>query len=205
MFKKYQLINIARTQLGMDDDSYRAMVIRINGGKGTSLKDCNMAELNLILKELKEKGFKVKPNNKNGFKSQRVKPAKTTKDGHPLPADIRDKMLSLWIEMHQQGIIRDGSDAGLTAYCRNRSGKDHWHWITEYEAIDMIEGLKTWQSRELLNRLLKKLTENGANISKDELDEIADIKRAKTRYKYTSTENWRVIDYLKENYENLLN
>lgn len=68
-----------------------------------------------------------------------------------------------------------------------------------------IEGLKTWQSRELLNRLLKKLTENGANISKDELDEIADIKRAKARFKYTSTENWRIIDYLKENYENLLN
>jgi len=196
MFKKYQLINIARTQLGMDDDSYRAMVIRINGGKGTSLKACNMAELNLILKELKEKGFKIKPNNKNGFKSQRVKPAKTTKDGHPLPADIRDKMLSLWIEMHQQGIIRDGSDAGLTAYCRNRSGKDHWHWITEYEAIDMIEGLKTWQSRELLGRLLKRLKMKGVTISKAELDDKAEIKRAKTLFKYTATENWRVIDKL---------
>lgn len=204
MFKKYQLINIARNQLGMDDDSYRAMVNRINGGKGTSLKDCNMTELNLILKELKAKGFKVKPVKVGGFKSRRVKQPKTTNDGLPLPADIRDKMLSLWIEMHQQGIIRDGSDAGLTAYCRNRTGKDHWHWITEYEAIDMIEGLKTWQSRELLNRLLKKLANNGVKISKDELDVIADIKRAKTQFKYTSTENYRAIDYLQNKYDSIL-
>ncbi|PWD89566.1 hypothetical protein DC081_08945 [Ignatzschineria cameli] len=196
MFKKYQLINIARNQLGMDDDSYRAMINRINGGKGTSLKDCNMAELNLILKELKAKGFKVKPVKAGGFKSRRVKQPKTTNDGLPLPADIRDKMLSLWIEMHQQGIIRDGSDAALTTYCRNRTGKDHWHWITEWEAIDIIEGLKTWQSRELLGRLLKRLKMKGITISKVELDNKAEIKRAKTLFKYTATENWRVIDKL---------
>lgn len=201
MFKKYQLINIARGQLGMDDDSYRAMVNRINGGKGESLKDCNMADLNKILTEMKEKGFKVKPVKPGGFKSRRVKPARTSEDGRQLPADVRDKMLALWIEMHNQGILRDGSDQGLAAYCKNRTDADHWHWISYGEALTIIESLKTWQSRELLTQLLKKLINNGVKISKDELDVIADIKRAKTRFKYTSIENWRVIDCLKERYK----
>lgn len=204
MFKKYQLINIARGQLGIDDDSYRAMVMRINGGKGTSLKDCNMADLNKILTELKGKGFKVKSAKADGFKSKRAKPVKTLEDGTPLAADVRDKMLSLWIEMNQQGILRDGSDKGLAAYCRNRTEKDHWHWITYSEALTIIESLKTWQSRELLTQLLKKLINNGVKISKDELDVIADIKRAKTRFKYTSTENWRAIDYLQNKYDSIL-
>lgn len=204
MFKKYQLINIARNELGMDEDSYRAMVLRINRGKGESLKDCNMSELNLILKELKEKGFKVKPAKPDSFKSKRVKPKRITEDGIELPADVRDKMLAIWIEMHNQGIIKDGSDKGLASYCRNRTEADHWHWITYDEALTIIESLKTWQSRELLTRLLRKLIKNGVKISKDDLDYIADIKRPKTQFKYTSTENWRVIDYLRAHYEELL-
>lgn len=200
MFKKYQLINIARTELGIDDGSYRAMVSRINKGKGESLKDCNMTELNLILKELKEKGFKVKPKKPDNFKSRRVKPKRITEEGRELPADVRDKMLALWIEMHNQGILRDGSDKGLAAYCRNRTEADHWHWITYGEALTIIESLKTWQSRELLNRLLKRLVNDGIHVSKSSLDLMADIKRPKTMFKYTSTENWRAIQELKDKY-----
>ena len=143
-------------------------------------------------------GFKLQARKQDQGKSKRVNPARYEKTGF---ADIRDKVLALWIEMHKQGIVRDGSDLALASYCKKQSGSDHWHWASIDEATNIIEGLKQWQSRALLKRLLDELKKRDIVISKYQLDLAAEIQRDKALSNYTCAENWRVIDVLCDRYE----
>ncbi|MDX1755864.1 MAG: regulatory protein GemA [Marinobacter sp.] len=52
-------IHIARKQLGMDEDTYRAMLANVTGKQ--SSKDCTVAELHKVVTHLKQLGFKAKP------------------------------------------------------------------------------------------------------------------------------------------------
>ena len=58
--KKAQLakVHIAKQQLGMDDDSYRALLARVAGVK--SAKDLNPRQMGAVLAELERLGFKPK-------------------------------------------------------------------------------------------------------------------------------------------------
>lgn len=58
--KKAQLakVHIAKQQLGMDDDSYRALLTRVAGVK--SAKDLNPRQMGAVLAELERLGFKPK-------------------------------------------------------------------------------------------------------------------------------------------------
>ena len=58
--KKAQLakVHIAKQQLGMDDDSYRALLTRVAGVK--SAKDLNPRQMGAVLAEFERLGFKSK-------------------------------------------------------------------------------------------------------------------------------------------------
>lgn len=183
---------MGKAQLDMDEDSYRAMIKRISGHE--SLKSCSFDHLNKIIDEMVKKGFKLQVRKQDQGKSKRVNPARYEKTGF---ADIRDKLLALWIEMHKQGIVRDGSDLALAAYCKKQSGSDHWHWVSIGEATNIIEGLKQWQSRVLLKRMLDQLKASGITFNKSELDMIAEIKFPKAISNYTDAENWRVMNFIR--------
>lgn len=51
-------VHIAKQQLGMDDDSYRALLARVAGVK--SAKDLNPRQMGAVLAELERLGFKPK-------------------------------------------------------------------------------------------------------------------------------------------------
>lgn len=53
-------IHIAKSQLGMDDESYRAILARVANGK-TSSKDLSMLQLRMVVSEMKAKGFQARP------------------------------------------------------------------------------------------------------------------------------------------------
>jgi phage gp16-like protein len=67
-------------------------------------------------------------------------------------------MRALWIQMHQAGIVRDGSEAALTAYAKRMSAKlnggigvDSLEWL-EHDgrlAARVLEALKQWRARAL--------------------------------------------------------
>lgn len=194
--KLYGVINMGKNQLKMDEESYRAMVKRISGHE--SLKSCSFEHLNQIIDELTQKGFIIKPRKQDSGKSKRARPAIYHNDVKI--SDIRDKVLALWIEMHKQGIVRDGSDLALAAYCKKRSGYDHWHWISIDQASDITEGLKQWQSRTLLKQMLDQLKTKGIVFDKHELDLVAEIKRPKAISNYTDAENWRIMNHLRLQY-----
>ena len=49
-------IHVAKTQLGLDDDNYRAILQRITGQN--SAKDCNLLQLQRVMAEMERLGFK---------------------------------------------------------------------------------------------------------------------------------------------------
>ncbi|WP_141670974.1 phage protein GemA/Gp16 family protein, partial [Gilliamella sp. GillExp13] len=63
MKSKYiKLIHIAKTQLNLDDDTYRHLLLTIT--KKTSTKNMTVWELEKVITNLKLKGFKVKSSKK---------------------------------------------------------------------------------------------------------------------------------------------
>lgn len=131
--KLIQFIHIAKSQLGMDTDTYRQMLLSITGVTSTSTM--NPGQLNKVLAAMKAKGFVVKPANK----------ARTTHELADFPQ--AKKLRALWLEMHTQGIVRDSSEAALQAWVKRETGIDSLKWLEPEVVSHCIERLKKWQSR----------------------------------------------------------
>lgn len=54
-------IQVARSQTGIDDDSYRAMLMRISNGKTSSAKGLTIGQAEQVIEEFKAKGWKPRP------------------------------------------------------------------------------------------------------------------------------------------------
>ena len=142
--KLIQLIHIAKGQLGLDDDTYRAALLG-SAGK-TSCSQMSIPELNQVLEHFKKAGFKTKA-------KRRVSPKSDPKQHGEI-----NKIRAIWITMHKQGIVRDGSETALDAYVnrmlnRAKVGANvsyHTHFLTQKQAVQVLESLKKWYRRELL-------------------------------------------------------
>ncbi len=130
-----QLIHIAKSQLGIDNDTYRQMLLSITSVASTSTM--NPGQLNKVLAAMKAKGFKVQPVSKAHTK-------------RPL-ADYPQarKLRALWIEMYAQGIVRDSSEEALRQWVKRETKVDGLQWLESDKASMAIERLKSWQEREL--------------------------------------------------------
>ncbi|MFI8017645.1 gp16 family protein [Serratia marcescens] len=135
--KLIQLIHIASQQLKLDDDTYREM-LRSNSGK-TSTRDMDVMQLGRVLDSMKRRGWKPKP------------PRKARAAPTPPVADFPQagKIRALWLEMHDQGIVHDRTEAALQAFIRKMTAVDRLQWLTPEQASGVIEMLKQWQKRAL--------------------------------------------------------
>lgn len=131
-----KLIHVARRELGMQDDDYRAMLANIPILEGaTSVANLSVPKLKVVLEQLKAKGFKVVP--------------KANKQALPLADDAQSrKIRSLWLSLHGAGVVRDGSEAALFKFVANCTGVAALQWLTGAEASKVIERLKKWAARE---------------------------------------------------------
>lgn len=130
-----RLIHVARRDLQMADDTYRAIVAQYAAGK-TSSSDCDLLELETILAHLKRAGFKVR-------KPTRAKPTE------PRPLDMADeskKVRALWLLLHRLGAVHDPSESALATYVRRQAGVDDLRWAGR-KMYPLIEGLKAWAKR----------------------------------------------------------
>lgn len=132
-YKLYQLINIAKNELQMSEDDYRALVKRITSHD--SLKSCTYDDLQNVIKELEKKGFKIKPKAKINYSKTHG-------------SKIHNKALSLWIQLAETGALRDRSDSAFNSYCKRFTKADHWRFMGNDEAATVIESLKDWIKRE---------------------------------------------------------
>lgn len=137
-----QIINIAKSQLGLDEDTYRAMLVRVTGR--ASLRQMSERQRIDVLDELKRRGFKIRQ-----------------KAGKALPPSTKPyiRMVhALWRSCHRAGAIEDGSRGALRAFCRRFvSPEDDTvvvdpDLLTQAQASPVIEALKKMESRAKARR-----------------------------------------------------
>ncbi|THA21139.1 regulatory protein GemA [Histophilus somni] len=144
--KYIQLIHIAKQKLAIDEFSYRAMLKRITGKESTT--KMSLAELMMVMHELEQKGFKKtakKPTHSPSTKSAVAK------------SNIAAKIRAIWINMHKQGMIRDGSEQALNAWVRSVANpilrNQNQPLVLNVGALEdqmasiVLERLKKWQQR----------------------------------------------------------
>ena len=134
-------IHIAKEQLGLSEDDYRAAVMNASKGKTDSAGELDAQGRTALLAHFKRAGFKPR--------KPAAKPRQPAKPDLPIGDDREQvkKIRSLWIELHEFGAVRNSSEAGLAAYVKRIKGKEHPKFLDIDEASDVIEQLKKWLDR----------------------------------------------------------
>ncbi|PMY40127.1 regulatory protein GemA [Pseudomonas chlororaphis] len=129
-----KMIHVARRELRMDDDTYRLMLAGMTGLDGaTSTADLSVPNLLRVLEQLKQKGFKPRPNNAGK---------------RPQANDEQSKKIrSLWLALHDLGEVRDPSEAALASFVKSMTKVSALQWLSVAQASRVIENLKQWQLR----------------------------------------------------------
>lgn len=129
-----KLIHVARRELRMDDDTYRMMLSGMKGLDGaTSTADLSVPNLLKVLEQLKQRGFKVRPN---------------AAGKRPKANDEQSKKIrSLWLTLHGLGAVRDPSEEALAKFVLNMTKVSALQWLNTAQASRVIENLKQWQCR----------------------------------------------------------
>ena len=139
-----KLVQIGKRELSMDDDTYREMLNNITGQR--SSKNLSQWQLSKVLDHLKGLGFK---------------PKQKKAQNQPKALEVT-KIKAIWITMHKQGFIRNGSDSAIDAYVRrmttqsNGRGVDRAIWLKPYQASEVLESLKQWHHRLMCEAIISK-------------------------------------------------
>lgn len=130
-YKYIRLIHIAKSQLNIDDDTYRHLLQTLT--QKNSTKIMTIWELKKVVDNLKAKGFRVKP------------PKKAAKITATEP--VHKKIRSLWLELADAGEVKNRSEKAINLYVKRITGVEVMDWLTEKQAMVVIESLKCWQAR----------------------------------------------------------
>ena len=127
-----RLIHIGKNEIKMPESEYRTLIANVSQGK-TSSKLLNVAQLETVLQHMKAQGFQVAVATTGGQVSQQDQSAQ------------QRKIRSLWLELHEMGVVRSSAESALNAYCVKYSGEN---WQNDVIAMrDLIERLKKWKAR----------------------------------------------------------
>lgn len=147
-------IHVAKKQLGLDEDTYRATLVSITGKEST--RAMSEAERQRVVEEFRRRGF-----------TKAVKGPRTKLEGR-----FAKKLQALWIAGWNLGVVTDRDDAALIAFVRRQTGIDHVRFVQDAADADKaIEALKGWLSRDAgvnwtVDRFLPDWTQtNGARIA----------------------------------------
>lgn len=125
-----RLIHVAKRDLALDDDCYRAILQRI--GKQASSSKLTIPQLSQVLEYMKQAGFKVR--SKAG--------------GRPLAKDCQSKMIrGIWLELAGMEVVRNASEEALATFVKRMAKVDTLQWLSTEQASLVIEHLKEWRQR----------------------------------------------------------
>lgn len=127
-----RLIHIAKSQIKMPETEYRTLIANVSQGK-TSSKDCTADQLETVLHHMKAQGFQTTVAGTGG---QVLQPSQTAQ---------QKKIRSLWLELHEMGVVRNPAESALNAYCVKYGGQDWQNDGITMRAL--IERLKQWKAR----------------------------------------------------------
>lgn len=133
-----KLIHVARRELQLDDDTYRAFLMQKTGK--ISCRELTVTQLEQVLDTMKERGFKKQ----NKHPRRRFK-------GYVTP---REKVYKIWQQMAEDGFIADGSDTALDKYVERLTarrnggqGVSTLAWCHGESLQVVLETLKQWHIR----------------------------------------------------------
>ncbi len=128
-------IHVAKKQLGLDDDAYRDLLLRV-GGQPSS-KDMTPVQQNAVLDEMRRLGFRPASG------SVRFKGARKGLEGR-----FVRKLQAMWIAAWNLGVVEDRRDSALIAFVKRQTHIDHIRWLHDKaEADKVIEAIKAWTAR----------------------------------------------------------
>ena len=135
------IINIAKAQLGLHEDDYRALLVRVTGAE--SLRAMSDRQKLDVIEELQRLGFRV------------------TSRGKSLPPSTKPYIRlihALWKSCHRAGAIENGSREALRAFCKRfiAHGDDRVavdpDLLCYEQATPIIEALKKMEARAKAKR-----------------------------------------------------
>ncbi len=130
------IINIAKGQLGLEEDDYRALLQRVTGL--SSIRAMSERQRIDVVEEMKRLGFRVQSG------------------GKKLPPSVKPYIRlihALWKNCHRLGVIENGSREALRAFCKRFvahgiNGVVVDPDLLSYEqATPIIEALKKMEAR----------------------------------------------------------
>lgn len=190
-------IHIARKDLGLDDETYRAIITRIGNGK-TSSRDLTIGQMDLVLREFTGKGWRPK----------QPKKGKKPHNFDRLPGYVT-KVEALLADMGLSWAYADSIARNITggngAPERNKEPgvdrlawvKDPKHWQAIITAL-VIEQTKRFRYETITNQL--------ARLGRDEsyvIDLLTKNKRSTKNWNRNSTLMGQLIDVLQAQIEQI--
>ena len=131
--KIIQLIHIAKSQIGLSDEDYRAVLE--STAKKTSCSKMTLFELNEVLKAMKKLGFKVK---KLETREEEI--------GWDASKAQMDYIKGMW-----ERVAHDKSDRALYKFIKRITGADHPRFMTAKDSQKVIIALRKMMADAGLN------------------------------------------------------
>jgi phage gp16-like protein len=132
------MIHIAKKELGLDDDTYRAVLWTC--ARVTSSKDLDFGGRKAVLAHFKARGWKSKPAAKSNTKIK-------------LSLEDQHKMIrGLWLELFELGAVINSSEQSILRFVKNQTKIERMEWLSSKQASNLIEALKSWLAREQKKR-----------------------------------------------------
>lgn len=131
--REIQLIHVARRELQLDEDTYRAMLLEVAGVKSSAALDAGGRKK--VLEHLKSKGFKVKS------KGAAAAPSKNAQDPQ------YRKIQALWSELARLGAVKVNTEAAIRVYTKRVTGCNDFSFCSSAQVAVIIETLKKWRDR----------------------------------------------------------
>ncbi|MBM9400355.1 regulatory protein GemA [Gluconacetobacter azotocaptans] len=125
----YAKLHIARKELALDDDSYRAVLLRV--GQHRSAKDMSVPQIEAVLREFQRLGWKPKPGGRRTPDSAK--------------AYVR-KIFAIWNDMAPL-LASGGTREALRAFVERQTGVSAAEFLDGEQAQKVVEGLKAWKVR----------------------------------------------------------
>lgn len=124
-------LHIAPVELGMSEEARRALTLRISKERTDSTAKLSSQERNQLLAEYVRLGWKPKT-------------------GAMLPPQKRPlerKIEGLWKQLHEAGVVRNGSPDALASFARRLTGVDALRWASAGQLQKVVEALKGMEKR----------------------------------------------------------
>jgi hemerythrin len=137
-------IHLAKKQLCLDDEAYRAMIERITKGRTDSSGEMTEAERRALLDEFARKGFQSTP------PRAREDDWITIDPNHPGAQHLK-KLLACAYELERVGAVSANSTGRwLQKFVRKITGVERLQWLDAHDSNKVIEALKGWRNKWLI-------------------------------------------------------